>query len=101
MALTRALQLKHSELLTWTATPLAVVASHLLLLEAALLELQEYAPMYSTLIDPPYALAPNISNWPVLDATQFKHLELLACTETSFANVASQLLVIVISGSSV
>ncbi len=51
-----AVQSQHTELLTCTDTPLADVASHLLLLllEAASLKLQEYAPTYNTLIDPPY-----------------------------------------------
>jgi hypothetical protein len=58
-----ALQFEHAESLTCTETPLADVASHmlmlLLLLEAALLELQAYAPTYNTLIDPPYEFAPE------------------------------------------
>jgi hypothetical protein len=39
-----ALQFEHPELLTCTLTPLADVASHVLLLEASWLWLQEYAP---------------------------------------------------------
>jgi hypothetical protein len=38
--------------LTLTMTPLADVASHVLLL-TALLKLQAFAPMYTTLINPP------------------------------------------------
>ncbi len=48
----------HLELLACTLTPLADVAPHMLLLEASWLWLQEYAPTYSTLIDPPYEFAP-------------------------------------------
>ena len=57
----KALQFVHPESLTRTETPLAVVASHKLrlLLEAAKLTLQAYAPMYKTLIDPPYEFAPK------------------------------------------
>jgi hypothetical protein len=56
-----ALQFEHGESLTWTATSVADVAPHalLLLLEAALLKLQEYDPTYKTLIDPPYEFAPS------------------------------------------
>ena len=53
-----ALQLKQPESLTCTDTPLTLVASHVLLLRAVLLKLQEYAPTYSALIAPPYEFAP-------------------------------------------
>jgi hypothetical protein len=39
--------------LTLTLTPLADVTPHTLLLLAAKLKLQAFAPMYTTLIDPP------------------------------------------------
>ena len=57
----KALQFEHAESLTCTETPLADVVPHmlLLLLEAALLKLQAYAPTYNTLIDPPYEFAPK------------------------------------------
>ncbi len=57
----KALQSEHAESLTCTETPFADVASHmlLLLLEAALLKLQAYAPTYNTLINPPYEFAPT------------------------------------------
>jgi hypothetical protein len=54
--------LKQSELLTSTDTDFADVAPHVLLLLLLLLEpiflLNAYAPMYKTLIDPPYECAP-------------------------------------------
>ncbi len=61
LLLVKALQFEHPESLTCTETPLAVVASHilLLLLEAAKLKLQAYEPMYKTLIDPPNEFAPK------------------------------------------
>jgi hypothetical protein len=88
--LVKALQFKHAESLTRTETPLAVVASHilLLLLEAALLKLQAYAPTYKTLIDPPYEFAPKVLELLVVKALQFEHPESLTCTETPLAVVA-------------
>ena len=93
----KALQFEHPESLTCTETPLAVVASHmlLLLLEEAKLKLQAYAPMYKTLIDPPYEFAPKEAKEApplLLKALQFEHPELLTCTETSLAVVASHIL---------
>ncbi len=90
----KALQLEHPESLTCTETPLAVVASHmlLLLLEAALLTLQAYAPMYKTLIDPPYEFAPNEAPPLELKALQLEHPESLTCTETPLAVVAPHML---------
>jgi hypothetical protein len=40
----KVLQFEHPELLTYTLTPLADVVPHVLLLEASLLKLEEYAP---------------------------------------------------------
>jgi hypothetical protein len=55
-----ALQFEHAESLTRTDKPLADVAPHtLLLLDAAMLKLQAYAPTYNTLIDPPYKFVPK------------------------------------------
>jgi hypothetical protein len=84
------LQFEHPESLTCTETPLAVVAPHTLrlLLEAAKLKLQAYAPTYNTLIDPPYEFAPNKSLLLLLKALQFEHPESLTCTETPLAVVA-------------
>jgi hypothetical protein len=48
----RALQLEQGASLTLTLTPLADVAPHVLLL-AAILKLQGFAPKCTTLIDPP------------------------------------------------
>ena len=55
MLVVRALQLAQGVSLILTLTPLADVASHVLLmgLMAASLVLQAYAPMYKTLIEPP------------------------------------------------
>ena len=89
----KALQFEHAESLTCTETPLADVVPHmlLLLLEAALLKLQAYAPTYNTLIDPPYEFAPKEDWVPlVLKALQFEHAEPLTCTETPLADVVPQ-----------
>ena len=90
----KALQFEHPESLTCTETPLAVVAPHMLrlLLEAASLQLQAYAPMYKTLIDPPYEFVPKDSRLLLLKALQLEHPESLTCTETPLAVVASHIL---------
>jgi hypothetical protein len=97
-----ALQFEHPESLTCTETPFADVASHvlLLLLEASWLKLQAYAPTYNTLIDPPYDFAPKEPNPPVLKALQSEHAESLTCTETSLADVAAHVLLLLLEGSS-
>ncbi len=87
-----ALQFEHSELLTCTLTPLADVVPHVLLLEASRLWLQEYAPTYSTLIDPPYEFAPTEPCVLLIKALQFEHPELLTCTLTPLADVAPHVL---------
>ncbi len=94
----KALQFQHTESLTCTDTPLADVASHLLLLllDTAALKLQAYAPMYNTLIDPPYEFAPKGEVPLVLKALQFQHTESLTCTDTPFADVASHLLLLLL-----
>jgi hypothetical protein len=46
-------QLEQGTSLTLTLTPLADVDAHVLLLLSALPRLQAWAPMYTTLIDPP------------------------------------------------
>jgi hypothetical protein len=94
----KALQFQHAESLTCTDKPLADVASHLLLLllEAALLKLQAYAPTYNTLIDPPYEFAPLDCKTLVLKALQFQHAESLTCTDKPLAVVASQLLLLLL-----
>jgi hypothetical protein len=95
----KALQFEHAESLTCTDKPLADVASHmllLLLLEAALLKLQAYAPTYNTLIDPPYEFAPE--DWVplVLEALQSEHAELLTCTDKPLDDVASHMLLLLL-----
>jgi hypothetical protein len=63
----------------------------LLLLEAALLRLQEYAPTYKTLIDPPYEFIPaeELPN-PVVDANESTELEVRTRTVIPLALVAPQ-----------
>ena len=94
----KALQFEHPESLTCTETPLAVVASHilLLLLEASALKLQAYAPMYKTLIDPPYEFDPKEVLLLVLKALQVEHPESLTCTETPLAVVAPHILLLLL-----
>jgi hypothetical protein len=84
-----ALQFKHAESLTWIETSLADVAppALLVLLKAAALQLQAYAPTYNTLIDPPYELAPKDVPLVVLKAPQLKHVEALTRIDTPLADV--------------
>jgi hypothetical protein len=89
-----ALQLEQPESLTCTDTPLTLVASHLLLLEAVLLKLQEYAPTYSALIAPPYEFAPLDSRTELLTALQLEQPESLTCTDTPLTLVASHVLLL-------
>jgi hypothetical protein len=92
----KALQFEHAESLTCTDKPLANVAPHtlLLLLKAASLQLQAYAPTYNTLIDPPHEFAPL--DWAplVLEALQSEHAESLTCTDKLFADVAPHMLLL-------
>ncbi len=94
----KALQFEHAESLTCTETPLAEVISHmlLLLLGAALLQLQAYAPTYNTLINPPYEFVPKDSVPLVLEALQSEHAEPLTCTETLLADVAPHMLLMLL-----
>jgi hypothetical protein len=89
-----ALQLEQPESLTCTDTPLTLVASHLLLVEAAKLLLQEYAPIYSALIAPPYEFAPRDVPPELLTALQLEQPESLTCTDTPLTLVASHLLLL-------
>ncbi len=102
LLLLKALQLEHPESPTCTETPLAVVASHilLLLLLTAALKLQAYAPTYKTLIDPPYEFAPKESSSLVLKALQFEHPESLTCTEMPLAVVAPDILRLLLESAS-
>ena len=92
----KALQFQHAESLTCTDKPLADVASHLLLLllEAARLELQAYAPTYNTLIDPPYEFAPKKSLPTDVEALEFSEQVLCARTSTPLTFVAPQVLLL-------
>ena len=74
------MQFENAESLTCTDTPFADVASHLLmlLLKAALLQLQAYAPMYNTLIDPPYEFAPSEKRVDIVEALELN--EEVFCT---------------------
>ena len=92
----KALQFEHPESLTCTETPLADVVPHmLLLLEAALLRLQAYAPTYNTLIDPPYEFAardtPPIV---VVDALELTEEAFSTRTTTPLTSVAPQVLLL-------
>jgi len=90
-----ALQLEQPESLTCTDTPLTLVASHVLLLEALQLLLQEYAPTYSALIAPPYEFAPSDAPPELLTALQLEQPESLTCTDTPLTLVASHVLLLV------
>jgi hypothetical protein len=68
----------------------------LLLLDAAKLKLQAYAPTYNTLIDPPYEFAPSEPVPLVLKAMQFEHPESLTCTETPRTDVAPHMLLLLL-----
>jgi hypothetical protein len=95
-----ALQFEHGESLTWTATSVADVAPHvLLLLKAPLLALQEYDPTYKTLIDPPYEFAPHDA--PPLVAVndvEVKEAVLWTRTVTLLAVVAPHVLLLLLGG---
>jgi hypothetical protein len=92
----KALQFENAKSLTCTDTPLADVSPHLLLLLLLELKLQEYAPTYNTLIDPPYEFTPKVlAPRLMLEAVQFQHTDSLTCTDTPLAWVASQLLLVI------
>jgi hypothetical protein len=96
-----ALQLEQPESLTCTDTPLTLVASHLLLLEAGLLRLQEYEPTYSALIAPPYEFAPRDcamlefgSRLTCVSAVQSTEVACRTRTSTPIATVAPHVLLL-------
>jgi hypothetical protein len=95
-----ALQSEHVESLICAETPIADVDSHMLLLmlETESLRLQEYAPTYNTLIDPPYTFATKDWNRTplVLNALQSEHAKPLTCTETPIADVAPHMLLLLL-----
>jgi hypothetical protein len=101
-----ALQLEQAESLTWTDTPLANVAPHvlLLLLEAASLKLQAYAPTYTALVHPPYEFAPSdLSSGPsplVLTALLLEQPERRTITDISLAVVDSHVLLLLLRAAS-
>ena len=80
-----------------TLTPLADVAPHVLLLglSAPALKLQAYAPMYNTLIDPPYEFAardtPPIV---VVEALEWTEEAFSTRTTTPLTSVAPQVLLL-------
>jgi hypothetical protein len=82
------LQLVQGALLTPTLKPLAVVAPHELLLLEKKLSLQEYAPKYKTLIDPPYKFADKESTSLLVKDLQLEQGTLLTTTLTPLAMVA-------------
>jgi hypothetical protein len=65
-----------------------------LLLKAASLQLQEYAPTKSALIAPPYEFAPKESPRELLFALQLEQQESLTCTDTTLTLVASHVLLL-------
>ena len=83
-----ALQLEQQESLTCTDTLLTMVASHVLLLWAEMLLLQEYEPTYSALIAPPYEFAPLDVPRERLTALQLEQPESLTFTDTPLTLVA-------------
>ena len=97
MVVVIALQFKHSKSLTCIVTPLAVVSPHVLLLFAEALlvmKLQECAPTYRTLSDPPYELAPFENPLPLVEVTalQEKHDELMTWIDAALADVCAHVL---------
>ncbi len=80
------------------STPLTLDTSQvlLLLLKAESLQLQAYAPTYKILIEPPYKFVPKDLSPLVVKALQFKHDESLTCTDTPLADVAPQLLLLLL-----
>jgi hypothetical protein len=95
-----ALQFEHEESLTWTATSLADVAPHvLMLLKAALLALQEYDPTYKTLIDPPYEFAPHDApRLVVVNAVELKEAVFWTRMVMPLAVVAPHVLLLLLRG---
>ncbi len=89
-----ALQLEQPESLTCTDTPLTLVSSHVLLLKAVLLKLQEYEPTKSALIAPPYEFAPKEFPRELLTALQLEQPESLTTTNTPLTLVASHVLLL-------
>jgi hypothetical protein len=76
LLLVTALQLKQGASLMTTLKPLLIDVPHLLLLMPEPLQLQEYAPTYKTLIDPPIELEPK-NHMLLVFAMQLMHDELL------------------------
>jgi hypothetical protein len=54
--------------------------------------------MCNTLIDPPYELVPSEVERLEIKALQLQHAVSLICTDTPFANVDSQLLLLLLEG---
>ncbi len=82
---------------------LALVAAHklLLLLSAPPLQLNEYAPMYMILIDPPYEFAAVDEPLLVeLTALQLEHAVSVTLTLTSLTDVDPQMLLLLLKGPS-
>jgi hypothetical protein len=79
--------LKQGTSTTLTLRPLAVVASHTLLLMEVLLKLQAHAPAWRALIDPPKAFAPKDCPETVVEAMQPVQRTLLMFTLRPLADV--------------
>jgi hypothetical protein len=84
-----AMQLEQLALLTLTLTPETAVTPLELRLKNKLEELHAYAPIYRTLIDPPYEFAPKETSWLKEAAVQSDQPELLTLTLTPDTLVAS------------
>ena len=84
-------QLTHAASMTLTIKPLAVVAPQLLMLAPTL---HVYPPIYATLIDPPYELAPREKNTLDVKALQLKHGVSRTLTLKPLAVVAPQMLLV-------
>jgi hypothetical protein len=83
-----------SALLTFTLTPLTLVAEHALLLPPYRLKLNEYAPMWSALNDPPYEFAPCEMSSVVVTALQPIHGASLTTTLTLLTFVSPVMLLL-------
>ena len=90
--------MEHGASLTLTVKLLAFVASHLLVLLAALLllalQLHACPPTYMALIDPPCEFAALALDTAVDPATQVKQLALRTLTARSLAVVAAHVLLL-------
>ena len=83
-------------MLMFTLRPLAVVASLTLLLLAARLKLQAYAPRWTALIDPPKAFASQENKALIVEAMQLVQGASMILTLRSFVFVVSHSLLLLV-----